>query len=151
MVDRQDTTFIKDGETNVITKRGLLYIEGYHLVEMKKGIVRVYDQIPRNAIGEFFDWVEEFERDFPGLFWSFWTLVFGRIAVWLGYFTYELYECEPWTTTLSAGEVLLIALVIIEFIAFAVFMAVCAYLWIREGFIPWIGDMWTKMTAKAKA
>ena len=44
MIDRQDTVFVKNSETNVITKRGLFYIEGYHLVETENGIVRVHDQ-----------------------------------------------------------------------------------------------------------
>ena len=33
MIDNRDTTFVKDGKTYMITKRGLFYIEGYHLVE----------------------------------------------------------------------------------------------------------------------
>ena len=75
MIDKRDATFVKDGKTNVITKRGLFYIEGYHLVETKKGIVREFDKIPRNVIGKFFDWLDEVEFDHTGPFWGTVTML----------------------------------------------------------------------------
>ena len=132
MIDRQDTVFVKNSETNVITKRGLFYIEGYHLVETENGIVRVHDQIPRNVIGKFFDWLEEVELDHAGPFWGVITVVCIGILAFLSWLIFML---EPWTygVDVSAGVVIATA------VAYAVVIYFCGSEWIRA-IASWVDE-----------
>ena len=141
MIDRQDTTFIKDGETNVITKRGLLYIEGYHLVETKNGIVRVYDTIPRNVIGKFFNWLEDVELDHTGPFWG--TITVVCLAV-LAFFGWLIFMLEPWTYGIDVGTAIIIATAV----AYVVMIYFGGREWITRAIAPWIEE---RKMAKAKA
>lgn len=133
MIDRQDTTFIKDGETNVITKRGLFYIEGYHLVETKTGIVRVYDQIPRNVIGKFFDWLEEVEFDHTGPFWGTITAVCLAVLAFLGWLIFML---EPWTYGIDVWT----AIIIVTAVVYVVATYFCGQIWIERAIAPWTDE-----------
>lgn len=133
MIDRQDTTFIKDGETNVITKRGLFYIEGYHLVETKTGIVRVYDQIPRNVIGKFFDWLEEVEFDHTGPFWGTITAVCLAVLAFLGWLIFML---EPWTYGIDVWT----AIIIVTAVVYVVATYFCGQIWIERAIAPWADE-----------
>ena len=141
MIDRKDTTFIKDGETNVITKRGLLYIEGYHLVETKNGIVCVYDTIPRNVIGKFFDWIGEVEFDHTGPFWGTATVVCLAILAFLGWLIFML---EPWTYGIDVWTVI----IIVTAVVYAVVIYFCGQTWITMAIAPWVDE---RRMAKAKA
>ena len=140
MIDRQDTVFVKNSETNVITKRGPLYIEGYHLVETESGIVRVHDQIPRNVIGEFFDWLEEVELDHAGPFWGAITVVCIGILAFLSWLIFML---EPWTygVDVSAGIVIATA------VAYVVVIYFCGWEWIRA-IVSWVNE---RRVVKGKA
>lgn len=129
----RDTTFIKDGETNVITKRGLLYIEGYHLVETKNGIVHVYEQIPRNVIGKYFDWLEEVECNHAGPFWGTATVV---CLAFLAFFGWLIFVLEPWTYGIDAWAAIIIAMAAV----YVVVIYFCGREWITEAIAPWLNQ-----------
>lgn len=129
----RETTFVKDGKTNVITKRGLLYIEGYHLVQTENGIVQVYDQIPRNVIGKFFDWLEEVEFDHTGPFWGTITVVCLAILALLGWLIFML---EPWTYGIDVST----AIVIGTAVAYVVMTCFSGWEWIIKAIAPWLNE-----------
>jgi antibiotic biosynthesis monooxygenase (ABM) superfamily enzyme len=129
----RETTFVKDGETYVITKRGLLYIEGYHLIETKNGTVHAYDQIPRNAIGKFFDWLEEVEFDYTGPFWGTVTIV---CLVALAFFGWLIFMLEPWYHGIDVST----AIVIATAVAYVVMACFSGWEWATKAIAPWLNE-----------
>ena len=145
MIDKRDATFVKDGKTNVITKRGLFYIEGYHLVETKKGIVREFDKIPRNVIGKFFDWLDEVEFDHTGPFWGTATIICLAVLAFLGWLIFML---EPWTYGIDVSTAIVIAMTV----AYVVAIYFCGQQWITRAIAPWVDEKKRRVAmAKAKA
>ena len=129
----RETTFVKDGETNVITKRGLLYIEGYHLVETKNGTVRAYEQIPRNVIGKYFDWLEEVECNHTGPFWGTTTVA---CLAFLAFFGWLVLMLEPWTYGIDATAAIIIAMAV----AYVFMTCFSGWEWITKAIAPWLNE-----------
>ena len=136
----RDTTFIKDGKTYSITKRGLLYIEGYRLVETEERVVVEFDTIPRNVIGKFFDLLEEVELDHTGPFWGTVTIVCLAALAFLGWLIFMI---EPWTYGIDVPT----AIVIATAVAYVVEVYFCGREWITMAIAPWVDEKWM---AKAK-
>ena len=79
MIDRRDTTFVKDGNIYVVTGKNPFYTEGRRSVVVKGETHEVYDLAPRNGVSRLMDCIEWAELSYPRLFWG--TLVFACVAI----------------------------------------------------------------------
>ena len=138
-MNKKAATFIKDGETYTVTKRGLFFIEGYRLVETERGTAREYDKVPRDFIVRFYDWLDEIEVDYPGPFWGTATIV---LLVFLAYLGWVIYMFEPWIYGVDIWTAVIVIIAAVDIVV----TCLCVRNWFTEAIITWA--RWRKMKAK---